>query len=350
MSDRSWIWKARQWSAFPDFNTDFLARAKNLDNQEQMVAERCSGLNVEDITWMLANDIVANWHIEGICLNRQSVRHALDMALIEPGQKTVCEKHAAEAFLEAFSDTSMLTLEHILSLHKKLQNDTHTDWGKLRKHAESVYGITLQGECYSVYDAPPENYVPSLMEKYITWWNYDSRKLPRVAGSILAHLYFVTIHPFRDGNGRLARILADKYLTAGKSVRTYCISHEIEQQKTAYYMALESITPENGMSQFLDFMLVVYANAFDQTEIRIKLLLQVYQYCDSHNIQLARSEKDLIKTLVFSSEKQWSFFEATQYFEDGEDAEYAWRHLHELGFLQQGRFSIPEDAPTPTPA
>ena len=213
----------------------------------------------------------------------------------------------------ALTDHNPLTLEHILLLHKKVKNDDQDDFGILRKHSESVYGQDLNGKLFAVYDAPPEYIVPELMQKYIKWWNISLTKLPKSAGSILAHLFFVTIHPFRDGNGRIARILADKYLSirTNQVLRTYSISYEIEKNKTNYYMALESITEEDGMSTFLDFMLSIYSNAINEAKKRNTILLKIYSFLQQNNIKLDDSDKQLLKTLAFNSENTWSFISAT---------------------------------------
>ena len=114
----------------------------------------------------------------------------------------------------------------------------------------------------------------------------SKERLPRAAGAILAHLLFVVIHPFRDGNGRMARMLADRYLAEASRYmfRPYSLSVEIGRHKAEYYMALESITEARGMSRFLDFMLAMHATAIDVAIERAKLLERVHAFhaCGDH--------------------------------------------------------------------
>ncbi len=124
------------------------------------------------------------------------------------------------------SDAEPLALKLILSAHAMLRSDAQDDWGKIRNHPESVYAFDDDGAQYSVYDAPPHEFVPELMQRYLSWWRMSKNELPRSAGAILAHLLFVVIHPFRDGNGRMARMLADRYLSesSGSLFRPYSLS------------------------------------------------------------------------------------------------------------------------------
>lgn len=307
----------------------------------------CSGLSTEDAAWTLANDVLSNWGIENIRLSRESIRNSLasilDLSYSSSVKEMEREKNAAEATYEALSKNEPLSLEYILYLHKKLKNDDENDWGVIRNHSESVYGVNLNGFTYSVYDAPLYEIVPKLMEKFISWWNFDSHILPRPAASILAHLHFVTIHPFRDGNGRMARILADKYMANGSSLRMYSISYEIEKNKTNYYMALESITEKDGMGIFLDYMLSIYFNAINDSKKRSLLLLKVYKFLSYNKIFLLDYEKDLLRMLTAYPTKYWSFIDATKYIDEGEKAEKAWNKFVKLGFITNGQFSIPEN-------
>ena len=344
--DRSWIWNSNDWFSFKDIDQKFLTRCFEIDKNEDDLLQLYSGLSNKEKTWILADEILSNWKIEGIYLSRESIRDSLAVIFnidnIDQISEKIKEKNASEATYLALSDHKQLTIEHILLLHKKIKNDDKDDWGIFRNHSESVYGRDIDGKLFSVYDAPPANMVFELMKKYIEWWNISLKKLPRSAGSILAHLFFVTIHPFRDGNGRIARILADKYLSlrTNQILRTYSISYEIEKNKTQYYMALESITENDGMSAFLDFMLSVYANAIDEAKKRNKILLRIYSFLSKNKIYLDDNDKQLLKTLAFDSKNNWSFISATQFMDNGDIAQKSWNKLCKIGLITNGKLTL----------
>ncbi|MCR5815168.1 MAG: DUF4172 domain-containing protein [Desulfovibrio sp.] len=351
IKDRSWIWKNPDWLNFADLNEDFLSQAKELDGSESKLTDLCSHQSFKNEQFRIfAGNILANWNIEGIRLSRKSVRSSLANALgigvaqwKKHGGRSK-EERAVAATLEMLSSTEPIALELILSAHAMLRSDDQDDWGKIRNHPESVYAFDVDGAQYSVYDAPPHEFVPELMRRYLSWWRMSKNELPRSAGAILAHLLFVVIHPFRDGNGRMARMLADRYLSesSGSLFRPYSLSVEIERNKFEYYSALESITEAQGMGRFLDFMLAMHANAINGAMERSLLLRQAHTYLNDNNIILTDSELELLHTCCANPGHRWSFISATKDMEDGEEAENAWNSLIEKGFISEnGIFVIP---------
>lgn len=90
------------------------------------------------------------------------------------------------------------------------------------------------------YSAPPAEKIAAEMEAFLTWFNAPLSTDP-VIKAALAHLWFVTIHPFEDGNGRIARAIADLALarSEGSAQRFYSMSAQIRVERKAYYDQLE---------------------------------------------------------------------------------------------------------------
>jgi Fic family protein len=90
------------------------------------------------------------------------------------------------------------------------------------------------------YEAPEAFRIDAEMTEFLSWFETDSKLDPMLKAGI-AHLWFVTIHPFEDGNGRIARAIADMALARadGTSDRFYSMSRQIEKERKAYYMQLE---------------------------------------------------------------------------------------------------------------
>jgi Fic family protein len=98
------------------------------------------------------------------------------------------------------------------------------------------------------FEAPPETDLEQKIARFIIWFNADSEQSEHSLGqgiirAALAHLWFITLHPFEDGNGRIARALTDRALAQSEScsVRFYSLSSAIEQNRKGNYHILEAI-------------------------------------------------------------------------------------------------------------
>lgn len=114
---------------------------------------------------------------------------------------------------------------------------TVADWRKGEEPMQVVSGAFGHEKVH--YEAPPSDAVPAEMERLIEWCN-TANQSPFIMAAV-AHLWFVTVHPFDDGNGRISRTLADMLLARldEDSARYYSMSAEINRNKKAYYEVLE---------------------------------------------------------------------------------------------------------------
>jgi Fic family protein len=129
------------------------------------------------------------------------------------------------------------------------------------------------------YEAPVAAQLPAEMDSFLAWFNTEDTIDP-VIKAALAHLRFVTIHPFDDGNGRIARAIADMSLARSEesSQRFYSMSAQIRLERKAYYDMLEA-TQKGGLdiTQWLEWFLGCLDRAFDGAE---KTLAAVFQKAD----------------------------------------------------------------------
>ena len=105
--DRSWIWKADDWFSFKDLNQNFWNRAFEIDKNEDDLLQLCSGFSEKEKIWILADEILSNWKIEGIYLSRKSIRDSLEKILnianVEQISEKIKEKNASEATFFSFN-------------------------------------------------------------------------------------------------------------------------------------------------------------------------------------------------------------------------------------------------------
>ncbi|MDE2133935.1 MAG: Fic family protein [Alphaproteobacteria bacterium] len=134
------------------------------------------------------------------------------------------------------------------------------------------------------YEAPAASALPGEMRAFIAWFNrYDGTDLVLRAG--VAHLWFVTIHPFDDGNGRIARAIADMALARSEKnpQRFYSMSSQIQEDRSAYYNILEA-TQKGGLdiTPWLDWFLGCLGRAFEGAEDILASVLRKARFWKRH--------------------------------------------------------------------
>ncbi|MDR2556800.1 MAG: Fic family protein [Bacteroidales bacterium] len=125
------------------------------------------------------------------------------------------------------------------------------------------------------YQAVPAKNVQAEMNKFLNWINKDS-KIDLVIKSAIAHLWFVTIHPFSDGNGRISRAISDMLLARsdGSSQRFYSMSNQIFKERKKYYLALEKTQyGDTDITLWLNWFLNCLKNSLINTEITLNNIL-----------------------------------------------------------------------------
>ena len=123
------------------------------------------------------------------------------------------------------------------------------------------------------FEAPPSDQMQVQMDAFLRWFN-ASRSLPALARCGIAHLYFVSVHPFEDGNGRIGRAIAKKAIAQniGQPSLT-ALATQIEKGRNAYYDALESANKQNEITDWLLYFGQVILDAQRTTETHIQFLI-----------------------------------------------------------------------------
>jgi Fic family protein len=146
------------------------------------------------------------------------------------------------------------------------------------------------------YQAPAALRLDAEMRAFLEWYNGDSgTDLVLKAG--VAHLWFVTLHPFEDGNGRIARAIADQMLARSEQSpqRFYSMSSQIRQERKAYYDILE--TTQKGdleITKWLDWFLCCLNRAFDGAEATLTLVLKKARFWERHGHHSLNDRQRLI--------------------------------------------------------
>ncbi len=157
------------------------------------------------------------------------------------------------------------------------------DW---RQHAEPMQIISgALGKERIHFEAPPSSAVPALMHGFIGWFNQPSQprgdsKFPPVRAA-LAHLWFESIHPFEDGNGRIGRAIVEKALSQGLGAPVpFSLSRAIEGDRKAYYQALERAQQSNEVTAWLEYFVPATLLALEKAEAEIVFIVRKAKFFD----------------------------------------------------------------------
>jgi len=252
-----WIWQRDDWPritrgcAIPDEEDAFLANAEALRGHMAGLDETARNTLIADA---LAWDGWATSAIEGEFLSRSSLQSSLRRRLGLPDGPGAGNARREEGLAEML----LATME---AWRQPLTAQTMKEWqltlcghridldvvGEYRTSAEPMQVVSGRpGRPPSVhYEAPPAAAVPDEMARFVRWFNDSEpggpRPMPPVQRAAWAHHHFVAIHPFEDGNGRIARQLAAKALMQGAgSPIAPALASAIEPRRSHYYDALEA--------------------------------------------------------------------------------------------------------------
>jgi Fic family protein len=200
----------------------------------------------------LTEDVVKSSEIEGEKLEREQVRSSIarrlgmDAGALVPADRNV--EGVVEMMLDATGNyADPLTEDRLFAWHASLFPTGRSGMTKIlvgcwRDDSDGPMQVVSGpvGREKVHYEAPPAEHVPDEMAKFLRWFEQPSDMDPLLIAG-LAHLWFVTIHPFDDGNGRIARAIADMALARSEKTgqRFYSMSAQIRREHKGYYDTLE---------------------------------------------------------------------------------------------------------------
>jgi len=151
------------------------------------------------------------------------------------------------------------------------------------------------------YQAPHPNQVKNEMDEFLNWFNRDT-KLDMVIKSAIAHFWFIIIHPFDDGNGRIARALSDLLLARSdnSSQRFYSLSSQILLERKAYYSVLQKVQHKDGdITEWLTWFLNCLYRALKSKEETMDKVLCKADFWDKHKDTELNSRQRLMLNKLF---------------------------------------------------
>jgi len=253
----------------------------------------------ETIIEILVSEAIKTSEIENEYLSREdvtsSIKNNLGFYKLEKPVKDVLARGVSKLMTEVRNTYSHpMTEESLKNWHRYLfTQKTHLTVGEWRSHNEPMQVISgTIGREIIHFEAPPSSDVPKNMKAFIQWFNKTAPegqqpiKYAPVRAAI-AHLYFETIHPFEDGNGRIGRAIADKALsqTLGFSL-LLSLSEVIESNRKAYYDALKNAQKNNEITNWILYFLNVIIDAQQKAELVIEFTLKKATFFDLYKDKL----------------------------------------------------------------
>lgn len=187
----------------------------------------------------VTREAVSSFAIEGASLPAAQIEASVIASLAHRGAEPQRRSDAiAELMLEAREARGPLDARRLHHWHELLFHGIELeDKGRWRSFPMVITRSAAAGRDEVLYEAPPPQSVPGMMQQFLTSLAADDRPLPIRAA--LAHLWFESIHPFSDGNGRLGRALIE-HVFAQEAALPFSLSRQIEADKRGYYAALQA--------------------------------------------------------------------------------------------------------------
>jgi Fic family protein len=253
-------------------------------------------LQREAVLQTLTLDVLKSSEIEGEVLNPEQVRSSIarrlgmDIAGVIPADRHV--EGVVEMMLDATQNfDEPLTEERLFGWHAAL---FPTGWSGMHRITAGAWRDDAKGPMEVVsgpvgrekvhYEAPAAPLLDSEMKRFLDWANHPDSTDP-VLRSGIAHLWFVTIHPFDDGNGRIARAISDRILARSEnsSQRFYSMSAQIRLERDAYFEILEKTQKATlDITEWLAWFLGCLDRALSSTETILASVLRKARFWDKH--------------------------------------------------------------------
>lgn len=306
----AWNWEHPDW---PEFVFD----AKALDAMENTFLlesgafigafrhigpDEQSSLRIE----LLSDEAVKTSAIEGEILNRDSVQSSLRHQLgLGPERTNVqpAERGISQMLLDLYQNfATPLSDKTLFGWHKLLlgQDRTIQVIGGWRRHDDPMQVVSGSDYKRKVhFEAPPSSQVPAEMKRFLAWFNATAPNgmtpLPALTRASIAHLYFESIHPFEDGNGRIGRAISEKALAQSIGQPSLiALAYTIERKRKDYYAALERNNQDIEINSWLTYFARTILEAQNNTAKRVSFYIAKARFYEKFRGQLNDRQEKVI--------------------------------------------------------
>jgi Fic family protein len=297
----AYIYELADWPHFRWDEKRLTGKLASVRHRQGLMLGRLESLGIklreEASLRTLTEETVKSSEIEGDILDREQVRSSLARRLgIDIGALKPADRHTegvVSMILDARQNyNTRLTMKRLFSWHAAL---FPTGYSGMRKIMVGKWRTAASGPMQVVsgaighervhFEAPAAQRIDKEMKAFLAWFNNDKRDVDPVLSAAIAHLWFVTIHPFEDGNGRIGRAIADMMLARSEksSLLVYSMSAQIRKERNRYYDHLEDTQKGDlDITEHLGWFLDCMDRAFDGAEIILADVLRKARFWEKY--------------------------------------------------------------------
>ena len=308
-------WQQKDWRQFKHNESDFTEKALAFMAMAGQGIGYFNGLSAteqkDSIISLLVSEAIKTSSIEGEFISRVDLVSSIRKNLGYPTDSFSIKDKRSEGIANLLVSVrenfdSDLTESILFDWHKMLMlGNNYINAGQYRNHAEPMQVISgAIGKEEIHFEAPASVQVEAEMQIFFEWFNTTSPKGKAPMHNLLiraaiAHLYFETIHPFEDGNGRIGRVVAEKVLAQGlKTPVLMSISTAIETDKKAYYNALKNAQRTNIINEWIEYFTVVIFKAQQNFIDTVEFSIKKTTFFDKHTSQLNEAQNKVITKML----------------------------------------------------
>jgi Fic family protein len=296
----SYIYEQANWPKFRWSEDKVAAQLVRVRHHQGRLIGRMEGLGfafkAEAVLQTLTEEVIKSSEIEGEVLDREQVRSSIARRLgMDIGALMPTDRHV-EGVVEMMLDATQkyiepLTTERLFAWHAALfptgrSGMNRISVGQWRDDKAGPMQVISgpMGRERIHYQAPAAKMLRREMQAFLKWFNAATKTDP-VLKAALAHLWFVTIHPFDDGNGRIARAITDMALATSEhsAQRFYSMSAQIRLERKGYYDTLEMTQKGTlDVTPWLQWFLDCLDRAFDRADDILASVLKKARFWDKY--------------------------------------------------------------------
>ena len=270
-------------------------------------------------------EVVDTSRIEGEFLNPELVRSSIAHKLGIENADFVKSPRNIEGIVDVVLDATqnfdgVLSKDRLLGWHNSLFQTGYSgyqqiDVAKYRSGGMKVVSGNFGKEKIH-FEAPSAERVPYEMEQFLNWLN-DENSIDLVVKSIIAHFWFVTIHPFDDGNGRIARAILDMFLAKSdrSKIRFYSLSNQIFKEHKQYNTILEKTQKgSQDITSYLEWFLGCFERALLASEQNLEIILDKAHFWEKHkSTTINERQRFVINYMYDNYDKEVGFLRTSVY-------------------------------------
>jgi len=332
-STKKWIWEHDDYPNFPYDRDRMIEKLRKAEYLRGLLAGILSFAKKEDLEQLeitsITDEIIGTSQIEGEYLRRESVKDSVANAINNEytSVKDLSTRHTddlTELTLDSYRNNEPLSIERLHGWHnaifahtagyegvKKITIGAFRDYDNMRV-VENLFG--REGQVVK-YIAPPHRLIQKDIEALIEYCNTSDEE-PYIKSAI-AHLWFVSIHPYDDGNGRISRAIADYILSRDTQdeYKIYSMATAIYAKRTEYYSTLDMITNLHknrhyDFSLWIEWNIDILIDALEKAHKNILFIIKKTKFWDKHReVKLTKKHIQFLDAFIdsFSKNKKNKF-------------------------------------------